>query len=136
MHYLNITILGSPLEPFTYQSSQNINIGSKVAVKVRNRELQGVVISTCSLPEFNTSEILEVFDVVYSEKQLKLAKFISTYYMCALGESLALMSGFAQNSIDEVHSDIELNIELSDKQENALSFLKQHNTSQIGRAHV
>ena len=51
MHYYNISLLGSPLEAFTYQSSQNIDIGTKVSLKVRNRDIFGAIISTCNDPK-------------------------------------------------------------------------------------
>ena len=67
MFYYNVSLLGSPLEPFTYQSSQNINIGTKVNLKVRNREAKGVVISTCKQPEFDTNDILEVVTIAIED---------------------------------------------------------------------
>ena len=96
---------------------------------MRNREILGIVISTCRVePEFKTLDILELHKEVYSKKQLELAKFISTYYMCSLGEALGLMSGFTLELLKE-HSDFKSNILLSKKQQEALVFLKQHKVS-------
>lgn len=143
MHYYNIALLNSPLEPFTYHSPKIIDIGRKVKINVRNRESLGVVISASKEPEFKTNEILEVYDSLYSQKQLSLSQFISTYYFCSLGEALGLMlpyecgmhSQAEYGNESGMHSQVELgnekssDIKLSDKQEEALLFLKKHKTS-------
>ena len=130
MYYYNISLLNSPLEPFTYQSLQNLHVGTKVSLKVRNRLVDGVIISTCKEPEFKTSEILEVSDFKYSLEQIQLAKFISTYYFSSLGEALGVMTPFSISQIlSNREEDTTLNITLSQKQQEALTFLKQHKTS-------
>ena len=139
-NYYTISLLGSPLEPFTYHSLQTITIGTKVSVHVRNRILEGVIISTCKAPDFKTNEILEVFDFSYSTKQIALSGFISTYYFSSLGEALALMIPYAAcmhsqaelgNEFGEAKASLPSRIELSAKQNEALSFLQQHKTSLI-----
>jgi len=151
LHYYNIALLNSPLEPFTYQSSKIIDIGTKVKVKVRNRVVEGVVIAKCDEPLFECLEILEVDDSIYSTKQLELAKFISTYYFCSLGEALGLMVAYEKGDCgvtsflavtEEIlngehsviasvarQSHVESGIALSQKQQEALAFLKNHKTS-------
>ena len=133
MNYYNIVLLGSPLEPFSYQSSQTINTGTKVSLKFRNRVSDGVVISSCEKPEFETNEILEVSNFVYSPKQIELAKFISRYYFSSVGEALGLMLAFSSTSgeveLESSSCDTSPELELSSKQEKALSFLKQHKVS-------
>lgn len=118
------------MEPLTYQHSTQIDTNTKVKIIVRNREAYGVVTSTCSNPKFKTNDILEVTNEFYSDKQLELAKFISAYYICSLGESLGIMLAFKNDSIcRDVEYDKELEISLSLKQEKALIFLKEHSTS-------
>lgn len=134
MYYYNVSIIGSPLEPFSYQSSQIIQIGTKVSIKVRNRTADGVVISSCEKPDFGTNDILEVRDFFYSQEQIELAKFISRYYFSSLGEALGLMLAFNRDYSDEIfikdkNSTFESSIELSSKQEEALSFLQKHKVS-------
>lgn len=133
MHYYNISLINSPLEPFSYEFSTLLDIGKKVKVRVKNREHFGVVISTCKKPEFKTSEILEAFDSSYSQKQLQLAQFISSYYFCSLGEALGLMLPYAE--YDDKNSStcksISKDIELSSKQQKALEFSKTHKVSLI-----
>ncbi|MBE0514208.1 MAG: primosomal protein N' [Sulfurimonas sp.] len=107
MHYYNIALLNSPLEPFTYQSQSAIAIGTKVKVKVRNREVYGVLLASCKEPDFKTSEILEVCDSTYSQKQITLARFISAYYFCSLGEALGVMLGYVNDEIlNQVQDDV------------------------------
>ena len=134
MHYHNISILGSPLEPFSYQSSQIITTGTKVSVKFRNRTVDGVIISSCEKPAFDTNEILDVSDFFYSPKQIELAKFISRYYFSSLGEALSLMLAFNRDFMDKIFikdksSAFESTIQLSSKQEKARSFLQKHKVS-------
>lgn len=145
MNYNNISLIGSPLEPLTYKHKDKIKIGTKVSVKIQNRELSGVVISTCREPDFECSEVLEVYDEAYSSQQLKLAKFISSYYLCSFGEAIGIILPFKLDSVSEhgmtedchyeldceltrfISSEVELT--LSDKQKKALKFLKQHKVS-------
>jgi len=131
LNYYSITLLSSPLEPFTYNSLEKLEIGTKVSVSVRNRVINGVIISTCQKPEFETNEILEVSDFFYSLKQIELAKFISTYYICSLGDALGLMVAYSSSSSSrsQAKHGNESNLVLSDKQEDALTLIKQHKTS-------
>lgn len=122
--------MGSPLEPFTYHHSNIIDSGTKVSVTVRNRISNGVILSQTEKPDFDTSEILEISDFYFEDKQIELARFISTYYFSSLGEALNLMLPFHKNA---AHTKKELNLEikikLSNKQEKALTFLQKHKTS-------
>ena len=68
-----------------------------VDVNVRNRVTQGVVISKCEKPDFDTNDILEVSEYCFSEKQIELAKFISIYYICSLGDAFGIMTAFENN---------------------------------------
>jgi primosomal protein N' (replication factor Y) len=148
LHYYNIALINSPLEPFTYQSLDIIEIGTRVKVVVKNRELDGVLVTACEKPDFKTSEILEAYNYTYSQKQLALAKFISSYYICSLGEALGIMVGYESvchskldlesheilNQVQDddcCHSklDLESSIKLSLKQQEALIFLKKHKVS-------
>jgi len=133
LNYYKISIISSPLELFTYHSSSKIQEGAIVNVLFRNRDCRGVIISESEKPEFKTNEILEITEFIYSLIQMKLAKFISTYYVCSLGDAFSLMMGYSSKEI--LSSDIcdiqkiDSKLQLSDKQEKALSFLKQHKVS-------
>ncbi|MDD5158014.1 primosomal protein N' [Sulfurimonas sp.] len=133
MNYYELSLLGSPLPPLIYKSYAEINIGCLVYLKLINRDHKAVVISACEEPEFKTSDILEVDSFIYSSKQLELARFISIYYFCSVGEALALMVPFSFRALEQSKEDLQVPIHseivLSSKQEEALLFLKQHNTS-------
>lgn len=108
-----------------------LEIGKKVKVKVKSRELFGVVIATCEKPEFKTSEILELCDSFYSQQQLQLANFISSYYFCSIGEALGVMLPYSDKEWINLSTckSISKNIELSSKQQEALEFSKTHKVS-------
>ena len=134
MNYYTLSIIGSPLGEYSYHSLKTIDVGTKVTVEFNNRVKDAVVMSSCEKPEFDTNEIVNVTDNVYSSKQMELAKFIATYYICSLGDAYSLMMAFTtvnstdSNEEDENISD-ESKIFLSDKQDSALEFLKQHEVS-------
>lgn len=132
MYYYLISLLNSPLEPFTYHSLEIIDIGTKVKVNVKNRVNDGVVISASAKPDFKTAEILEIYDYFYSAKQIELSKFISTYYFCSLGEALSLMLPYNKNVSNEVSSLYNItreDIHLSKRQKEAFEFLQKHKVS-------
>jgi len=137
LNFYKIAIIGSPLEPFTYHSNKNIDNATIVTIPLKTKEVRGVVISSCQKPEFDTVSILDVSEYYYSQKQLALAKFISIYYVCSVGDALGLMVAYLCSTSGEVELDYtqsssispEMELKLSDKQEEALHFLKQHQTS-------
>lgn len=132
MYYHEVAILSSALSSLTYRFNLEIKIGTIVNIVVRNKEYKGVVISASKKPEFDTHEVLEVYDSVYSAKQLELARFISAYYICSIGEALGVMMAYSFASAEvELEKNIQPNttFTLSEKQKNALIFLKQHKTS-------
>ena len=130
MFFHNISIIGSPLETFTYHSCIGINIGTKVSLNFRNRVTDGVVISTSDKPDFETNEILKAGDFAYSSKQIELAKFISKYYFSSLGEAIGLMVPFNEEVTCKLGNEIAVSsLALSSKQEKSLSFLKDHKVS-------
>ena len=128
MNYYLISILGSPLELFTYHSQNIETIGTKVQVEFRNRTLYGVIFSSCEEPNFKTNPILEQSEFYYSANQLNLAKFISIYYFCSLGDALGLM---VAHSLEKTvfEGTLTTDIKLTSKQISALEFLKKEKVS-------
>ena len=94
MHYYNIALIGSPLGEFTYHSEHEIEIGRRVSVHVKRRTLNGVVLQKCEKPEFPTNAILESSEYIFSQKQIALVRFISSYYICSLGDAFSVMTPF------------------------------------------
>ena len=130
MNYYKISLIGSPLEPFTYHFEDDIQVGTKVGVHVRQRVAEGVVLEQCEKPEFNTLEILNLTPFYYSAKQLQLARFIASYYICSLGDALAIMLSFNDEiAAQECHNDFTPSVKLSLKQEKVLATLQKHTVS-------
>ena len=131
MYFYEVAILSSPLSTLTYHFDSILKNGTVVNVIVRNRELKAIVVSECEKPDFKTNEIVSVSEFIYSVKQIALAKFISTYYVCSLGEALGVMTPFFSLSTPRsISSEMEcIELKLSKKQEEALDFLKKHQTS-------
>jgi primosomal protein N' (replication factor Y) len=94
LYFYEVAILSSPLSLLTYHSFLDLEKGRVVEVSLRNKYYKAVVTEIASKPDFKTNEILEVSDFFYSFKQLSLAQFISSYYMCSLGEALGLMLAY------------------------------------------
>jgi primosomal protein N' (replication factor Y) len=119
------------LEPFTYHFSDFLSIGTQVDVAVRNRTAKGVVLHEVSKPDFKTNEILEVSEFYFSSKQIELATFIASYYICSVGDALALMVPFAKTipSASEFPPLQPQSLKLSSKQETALKFLQKQKVS-------
>ena len=130
MNYYKLSIIGSPLEPYTYKYTQNIEIGTKVTVEFNKKVKDAVLLSKIDKPKFETLEILELSDTIYSSKQMSLARFIATYYVCSLGDAFSLMMAYRSECLTLPPSQSEVippsNIKLSSRQEKALEFLKEH----------
>ena len=128
MYYYELALLKSPLNPLTYQSQNSLDIGSKVLVKLQNRKKlnEAVVIKEVEKPSFRCVNVEELTDEYFDEKMLQVAKFVSQYYVCSLGEALSVYSPFKRGL--EKSSEFELfdtKIELSNEQEKAYNFLNE-----------
>jgi len=107
LYYYELSLLNSPLGVLTYASFQTIPLYKKVSVKLRNKILDAVVVKKTTKPEFKTSEILELSEFYFSKEQATLAKFISSYYMCSLGEAFGLMLPFCTSSTQNLQVPIQ-----------------------------
>ena len=94
MLYVDV-ILPLPLEgTFTYSLpdtlAPQVRMGVRVVVPLgRSKTYTAMAVSTHNdKPEFDTRDIIQVVDdsPVLPERQLRLWQWISTYYMCALGD--------------------------------------------------
>ena len=136
MRYYRVSVIGSVLEPLTYCFDAELSLYSVVKISLNKKEKKGVVVSEVLKPEFKTLEILEVLEQYYSKKQLELSKFISSYYICSLGDALSLMVPFSTgitiinvSESKKVDSKSSPSIKLSEKQIRVLEFLKSHKIS-------
>lgn len=127
MYYYRIALLGSILEPLTYNSQFKIPLRSLVSIQLNTKIVYGIVLEECQEPEFVTKAVDLITNQYISSEQLGLASFIAEYYVCELGEALSLFTLFQKNFTCKENKLIEFNfIELLEKQTQALSFLKQH----------
>lgn len=128
MYFYELALLKSPLENLTFQSEEEIKIGTKVLIKLKQRKAldEAVIVKIVEKPDFKCTDISEITNEFYDEKMLEIASFISTYYVCSLGEALSIYNPFHRNInqiIDEEKFDSK--IVLSSLQEKAKEFLKQ-----------
>ncbi|RLA79426.1 MAG: primosomal protein N' [Epsilonproteobacteria bacterium] len=132
MTYYEVALLNSPLAPLTYQSDQIIEVGVQVEVKLANRKklLFGVIVKIVDKPSFRCTNISEISDIYYDSQMLQTAVFISSYYICSLGEALTLYIAFQKDDNDKLSDyTTECNIELSPKQEELYEFTQQNKQS-------
>ncbi|AXX86866.1 primosomal protein N' [Malaciobacter marinus] len=128
MNYYELAILKSPLTPLTYQSENEIEIGKKVLVKLaRMKKLcEAVVLKKVEKPTFKCVDIQELTQEYYNLQMLETSKFISTYYVCSIGEALSSYSPFNEELEEDFdEKSFDSNIKLSKKQEEAFIFLKE-----------
>jgi primosomal protein N' (replication factor Y) len=132
MYYYEITLLKSPLKPLTYKSDKKIDIGMLVFVPLRNRKkLSGaVVIKEVDEPSFKCVEILDITNFKYNKNMFDIAKFISQYYVCSLGEAFSLFNPYNLDiKKSQIDNKFEVDIELSNQQKKAYDFLQKNKTA-------
>ncbi|WP_457560424.1 primosomal protein N' [Caminibacter sp.] len=149
MKYYDIAILNTP-NTFTYQSNLKLNPGSLVIVPVKNREALGYVVKEVDKPEFECKNVIEkIYE--FDENYQKIIEFISKYYFCSIGEAAGLFyivenrKWIMDNEELKIESrssknrkvfwgedekyEIKTNINLTQKQKEALKFLKSKDVS-------
>lgn len=116
------------MEPLTYSSCENYQRLELITVPLHSNEKIGVVLEEVEEPDFKTLDIIGNRNFHFTQSQLDLAKFISEYYFCSLGDAFSLFTPF---KVSEKSTDIELNttISLSSNQEKALRELQKHKVS-------
>ncbi|MCT7908691.1 primosomal protein N' [Arcobacter lacus] len=128
MYFYELALLKSPLENLTFQSEEEIKIGTKVLIKLKQRKAldEAVIIKIVEKPDFKCTDISEITNEFYDEKMLEIASFISTYYVCSLGEALSIYNPF-DKTIKQILNEekFDSKIVLSSLQEKAKEFLKQ-----------
>lgn len=132
MNYYEVALLKSPLQNLTYSSESEIAIGQEIGVKLRHRKSlsPAVVIKNVEKPSFKCVEISEVSSLLYDEKMLSVARFISQYYVCSLGEALGIYT--PTNTLTEFEDDgrcFDSKIAFSEEQEKAYTFCKENKQS-------
>ncbi len=131
MFFYNVALLNSPLEPLTYQSVEDIKIGTLVEVSLQRRaKLQkAVIVKIVEKPSFKCVNIKEISTYFYDDKMLETASFISKYYVCSLGEALSVYTPFYMVEKTDFKEDINYTIELSNNQQKAYQFTQDNKVS-------
>ncbi len=127
MNYYEVSLLKSPLEPLTFQSEEDLELGTEVEVPLRNRKnySDAVVVKKVEEPEFKCSDIKVITEFFYDNKMLEIAKFISQYYVCSFGEALSIFIPFNKEYENKnIKQEFDSQIELSLKQQEAFDFCK------------
>ena len=128
MYFYELALLKSPLENLTFQSEEEIKIGTKVLIKLKQRKAldEAVIVKIVEKPDFKCTDISEITNEFYDEKMLEIASFISTYYVCSLGEALSIYNPFDKTIKQLLNEEkFDSKIVLSSLQEKAKEFLKQ-----------
>ncbi len=78
-------------EPYYKTAEKNISPGMRVTVLFSGRKYVGVVSEVCSAPDVQEERVHEVECVEHGldpvgEKEIRLWRFISEYYLCTVGE--------------------------------------------------
>ncbi len=124
-YYYEIAVIGSPLSPLTYESTESIEPGTLVTVKLKNRLVKGIIYSQCEKPKFSCEQIVEVTDQRFNSVYMHIFRFISQYYVCSFGEAAGLFTPVSVQKSRQRFS-ICCDITLSKRQEEAYRFLQCH----------
>ncbi|MBK1972150.1 primosomal protein N' [Campylobacter sp. TTU_617] len=128
MRYYELAIIGLYLENLIFHSALEIKPLTQVIIDLkRKKNLKAIVIQECEKPQFQTQDIKEVLPYSLSSFQFELASFISYYY----ATKLSFVLGFFECSKNYKNHSVEILNKpcLNDKQENALNFIKNHQSS-------
>lgn len=126
MFYYELALLKSPLSNLTYQSENQIKIGTKVQVKLQRRKNlnDAVVIKEVEKPSFKCVNIEEITNEFYDDKMLQVSNFISQYYVSSLGEALSIYNAYnSEYKTQDNEIKIDCDINLSKEQQEAFDFL-------------
>ena len=127
MFYYELALLKSPLNNLTFQSENQIELGTKVLIKLRQRKVldEAVVIKEVLIPSFKCTDISEITNEYFDEKMLQIATFVSQYYVCSMGEALSVYNAFDKTIIPIFNEEkFDSKIVLSKEQEKAKEFLR------------
>ncbi len=134
MRYYIVAINQKPLL-LTYSHQNYLEEGTLVEVEIKKRLYKGYIIKETQKPSFECKEIANVTDLYLSKNYMEIAKFISTYYFCSIGEAFGLFAPFKKNGFEKdktTYSQLPIAnsaIELSAEQKEALEFIKSHQIS-------
>ncbi|MDR1911782.1 MAG: primosomal protein N' [Helicobacteraceae bacterium] len=121
MFYYDVALIGLKLAPLTYKSESAIDCGAKILAPIKGKKAGAIVLNKRDRPPFECEVIADILDETLSPEYLKTAKFIAYYYICEIGEALALFTIAKKSEIKPIKIDV--NIVLNDRQKEALDFI-------------
>ncbi len=125
MLYYKLAIIGNALSPLTYQSDDELERGDEVNILLKSSQKKAVILEKVEKPSFTCKSILEKNPFFYSSFQLTLVQFISSYYICSLGESLKLFTPFSNTNEQKLEQIQDLKpLNLSYEQTNIINDIK------------
>ncbi|ASM38901.1 MAG: primosomal protein N' [Campylobacter sputorum] len=127
MFYYEVAILGSALNPLTYESKNEFLDGDIVNINLRNKSSLGVVIQEVKKPSFKTLPISSKSNLKFTQLQINLAKFISYYYSSFLGVSYDLFEPYSEFKNTNLY--IQKTPNLNEIQKKAFEFIDKHDVS-------
>ena len=125
--YYEIALLSTP-NIFTYHSELKLKKGDVVEVPIKSKTALGLVVKVVQKPPFETKPVIKKI-TSFSENRLKIIEFISKYYLCSIGEAAGLFYISEKCKVKSEKLDIKTDINLSDKQQEALEFLENKDVS-------
>ncbi len=124
MRYYDVAVINTP-KVFTYESEGELKEGDVVEVEVKSRIVSGYVIKEVKKPDFKCKPVIKKL-FSFSPNKQKIVNFISSYYVAPIGEVVSL---FFKGESFISPKDIDTNINLTPKQQEAFSFLTKNDVS-------
>src|SRR3990172_6128567 len=101
MKYVEIAVLAQTKENFdtfiySFSGKENIDIGQVDKIPLRNKTVFGVALKFTKKPDFETKEIIEIFDIKIPKHLIEVARWMSEYYIAYINSVLRtiLPTGF------------------------------------------
>jgi primosomal protein N' (replication factor Y) len=128
-------VINTPLQQrFTYSipAEFSVQVGLRVIIPFRNREITGYIVECkkeIEAVEFEIKAVKRVVDEqpLFGDKEIKLAQWIASFYLCSEGEALSAMIPSARREVEFNHLPVDESYraladeQLSDEQRNTIN---------------
>jgi primosomal protein N' (replication factor Y) len=126
--YYEVALINSPLTPLTYSSTQKIECYRYIDVPLGRKIVKAITLKEVDKPEFECKDISQVHKEYLTQKYIDIAKFISSYYVAPIGDSIGLFTPFCDQERISIPT-VDDTIELSQNQTKAFEFVKSKSVS-------
>jgi primosomal protein N' (replication factor Y) len=93
-------------KPFSYECDENCAVGQVVCVRLRNRETLGIICEKKEIDKdsisFKILKILQYFDFIISESNMKFLNWVVDYNIAASGMVLKMMLPFSKEIFSKI----------------------------------